>query len=233
MLENQNPWISIWRSPSATIARIVAENPNRSLWALAFIYGFSSLLNLYQSASLGAVVGPTFLLVMAAIFAPLWGYVTFSVWSWVVTWTGKWFKGQGNFKTTRAAYAWSCVPFTLNIPIWLLMTLLFGRQLFLNFSEGYLLTNGQVLFLLAILIFKVILAIWSLVIYLNALAEVQQYTLLRAILNVVVAGVIVGVVFGLFWTLILYGFGVQVEPTKTAFQLLNEGSSLEVLRRAF
>lgn len=206
-MEQKSPWLSIWTQPRATIARIVSENPNRSLWLLAAIYGFCALMNLFQSMALGNAMGTLGLLILAIIIAPFYGYVSFSIWSWFVSWVGKWFKGHGSFQTVRAAYAWSCVPIILNIPLWLLMVISFGHQLFMNFPDAHLLPSSQVLLLFIILIAKVVLAIWSLVIYLNALAEVQKYSVLRAILNVVVAGIILAVIMFVIWSLLFYAVG--------------------------
>lgn len=213
MEENKSPWLSIWTEPRATIARITAENPNRSLWWLAFIYGFSSMMNLCQSMALGSSLRTFAILVLAIVIAPFYGYISFSIWSWFVSWVGKLFKGQGEFKAIRAAYAWSCVPITLNIPLWLLMVLIFGHQLFLNLPNAHQLSTPLVFVLFVILIIKVILAIWSLVIYINALAEVQKYSVLRAIFNVIAAAIIVGIIFFILWSLLLYAVGVAMSPT--------------------
>jgi hypothetical protein len=197
-----NPWLTIWTSPRATIGRIVRENPNKSLWLLAAIYGFSSLMNMFQSASLGSNVSTIGLLVLAVVLSPLWGWICFSIWSAFVTWTGKWFKGEGHFKAIRAAYAWSCVPITLNIPLWLLMVILFGHQLFLNFPNAHLMPNGLVVLMFVILVIKMILAVWSLVIYLNALAEVQNFSVVKAILNAVVAALAMTIILFVIWGLL-------------------------------
>lgn len=210
----ENPWLSIWTKPRATIAWIVQENPNRSLWLLAAIYGFCSLLNLFQSMALGNSLGIIGILILAIIIAPFYGYISFSIWSWFVFWTGKWFKGQGTFKSVRASYAWSCVPIIVNIPLWLLMVILFGHQLFTNFPDSQNLPSSQIFTLFAILIVKVILAVWSLVIFLNALAEVQKYSIGRSIFNVVVAAVILGFILFVLWSLLLYALGgVATSPS--------------------
>jgi hypothetical protein len=206
-MEYRSPWLTIWTQPRATIARIVAENPNRSLWGLAFIYGFCSLMNLFQSVALGANLGIVGILLLAIIAAPFYGYLSFTIWSGFVFWIGKLFKGAGSFKVVRSAYAWSCVPILLNIPLWLLMVALFGHQLFLNSPNAQFMPNSQVLLLFVILIVKVVLSIWSLVIYLNALAEVQKYSILRAILNVVLAGVVMSILAFILWNLLAYAVG--------------------------
>lgn len=194
-----NPWINIWTKPRQTMAHIIAENPNRSLWTLAAIYGFHSLLGIFQSMMLGAAMSPLGILILAALLSPLWGYVNFSVWSWAVAFTGRWFKGAGSFVEVRSAYAWSSVPILGTIPFWLLLTALFGQQLFLNFSETHLLTSVQMGSLFAMLIAKIIFSVWSIVIYLTAISEVQKFSLLKALLNVLVAAFVLIALFILVW----------------------------------
>lgn len=229
--QSHNPWLSIWRHPRATIRHIVAENPNRSLWLLAAIYGFSSILNLFQSASMGTAANTFILFVLAVVFAPLWGYVAFSVWGAVVLWTGKLFKGHASFTHIRAAYAWSCVPFAVNVVLWLLMMVVFGRELFLNFPDEHLLTPILISILFCLLILKIVLSVWSLVIYFSALAEVQQFSILRAIGNVVVAAVVIGVVLAILWSISIYLLGTPVYKSVTTFQFWDVSTQLEYLRR--
>jgi hypothetical protein len=198
-----NPWITIWTKPRQTISHIIGQNPNRSLWALATIYGFCSLINMAQSMILGTAMNLWGILLLTLILAPFWGYINFSVWSWVVYLVGKCLKGSGRFVDVRAAYAWSSVPLAVNIPLWLLMVALFGHQLFLELPDSHLLPNSLVILLFFILIVRMGLSVWSLVIYLNGLAEVQQFTILRAIVNVVLAGILLGIVMFILWNLFM------------------------------
>src|SRR3990167_2898479 len=170
-MREKSPWLTIWVEPRATIRQIVSENPRQCLWLLAAIYGFSSLLNSFQSIALVDQFGGVAIFLIALVLSPLWGYIVFSVWSWVICWTGKLLKGAGDFQKVRAAYAWSCVPIAINGILWVLLIWIFGRPLFSHFPQDRFLTGGQTSVLFIILISKVVLAIWSLVIYLNTLAE--------------------------------------------------------------
>jgi hypothetical protein len=196
-----NPWLKIWVEPRATISRLVQESPERGFWFLAVIYGFSSLLNWFQSMMVGHRLGIIPIFAIALIASPLWGYLSFSVWSFIVHFTGKWFKGQGSFKDVRTAYAWSCVPLVVNVILWFVLTFLFGRALFANLSpEAQVFTHGQIMVLFGAMLLRIGTAIWSLVIYLNALAEVQKYSVLRAIGNALLSALIVGFIFySLIW----------------------------------
>ena len=191
------PWLSIWTSPRATIAKIVQEGPNKGLWLLAAIYGFSGLLNFFQSISVGTRIGLLPIFFLAILLSPLWGYVSFSLWSFAVWLTGKWVKGTASFSILRCAYAWSCVPYVINVLLWVLLAGVFGQTLFMNQVDGYALTRKEMAFLFLILVLRIGVGIWSLVIYLNALAEVQKYSVLRAIGNVLLALLLMGVVFWL------------------------------------
>jgi len=190
-----NPWLSIWTSPRATIQRLVAEHGNRGFWLLAIIYGFSGLLNFFQSISLGGRLGIGAIFLLALLLSVIWGYVSFSVWSFAVWLTGKLFKGAADFKVLRFAYAWSCTPFIVNAILWLVMAFIFGGLLFMNFHEDYPFTQGQVILMFLILILRIGVGIWSLVIYLNALCVVQNYSIFRAIGNVILGAIFIAIVF--------------------------------------
>ncbi|HSX37403.1 MAG TPA: Yip1 family protein [Chlamydiales bacterium] len=199
-------WIKIWTEPRKTISKIVSKDPNQNLWILAWIYGFLSLLNGSQSLLLGDYVHFALILVLSILIAPFWGMLIFSVWSWVVQGIGKILKGQGNFSSIRAAFAWSCVPLIINIFLWMLLLFIFDSSLFQTPQMG-----GGMGLLIFILIAKLIVIIWSLVIYINALAEVQQFSIARSIINILISWIVVGAAIALIW--IGIGFLVSSPPS--------------------
>lgn len=207
-----NPWITIWTSPRKTIARIVSENPQQGLWRLAAIYGFLSLLNGFQSYALGDIAHLIAILLLALILAPIWGMLVFGAWSWVIYRVGKLLNGKGTFSFVRAAFAWSCVPLILNIFLWMILIVAFGTSLFQTVP-----LTGPVFFLLVVLIFKVIVLVWSLVIYINALAEVQKFSIARSIANIVLAWVAIAAVVLLIW----FGLGFIAHASMSSVALFN------------
>lgn len=223
-MTKKSPWATIWVHPRATIRRIVNENPNQSIWLLAWIYGFSALLGSFQSFSLGSSLGIIAIFIIALVLAPLWGYIVFTVWSWVVLWTGKWLKGTGSFQEVRAAYAWSNVPIIVSDVIWIIMLVMFGARIFVTQADNTpAIPQGFAIGLLGLLFIKVVFSIWSLVIYLIALSEVHRFSVMRAIGNVIISAIIVGIVMAVFGMLGVFMMGSPSEQTpKTAaviFQL--------------
>ncbi|MBF8263896.1 MAG: hypothetical protein HW387_1561 [Parachlamydiales bacterium] len=140
------------------------------------------------------------MMLISIVIAPFWGYAFFSIWSYVVVWVGRMFKGQGSFDAVRAAYAWSCVPLIGNIPLWLLLLFFYADFVFFG-AQDQVVLPGAVALLFLILIGKLVFAVWSIVIYLQALAQVQQFSILRSIGNVVAASLVIGMASAIIWVL--------------------------------
>lgn len=207
----ENPWKSMWVRPRETIRMIIAENPKRSLWILSFIYGLTSLFNGFQSFPLAIRFGMMPILIFSIILAPFWGYAFFSIWSYVIVWVGRFLKGQANFESARAAYAWSSVPLIGNIPLWLLLILFYSDFFFFGAQEKMLMP-GAVALLFLILLGKLVFAIWSIVLYLQSLSEVQQFSIMRAIGNVVLASLIMVIGAAILWAVALFTVNISMGP---------------------
>jgi len=198
-----NPWTSIWTEPKKTIAKIVSANPKQSIWVLAWIYGFLSILNFSQSAVLGDNLNVFVILFIAIVVAPFWGMIAFAIWSWIVQKIGQYLKGKGNFANVRAAFAWSCVPLVVNIVLWILLLAVYGGALFKSNENS----EGSMALMTIVLIAKVVILIWSLVIFINTLAQVQKFTIGRSIANIFLAWVAIAIAFAIIW--IIIGFGTS------------------------
>ena len=61
---------------------------------------------------------------------------------------------------------------------------------------------GAAMILFVVLIAKLVFAIWSVVLYLQMLSEVQQFSILRAIANVILASLVIGIAVALLWSVL-------------------------------
>jgi hypothetical protein len=58
-----------------------------------------------------------------------------------------------------------------------------------------MLSTGNIFLVFGVTLLQLIASVWSLVIYINALAEVHEFSSLKAILNIIIASVLILVVF--------------------------------------
>ncbi|MCK5632970.1 YIP1 family protein [bacterium] len=185
-----NPWISIWTKPRETIKEIVRFNPNYRLLFLSTIVGFFSLLGIAQQWNLGEKLSFFSIIISVIILAPLFGYITFSISSWFVFFTGKLLKGQARCKEIRAAIAWSNVPLIVSCLLWILFL---GVYSALAFKMPIKKLELDIFIFFALLV-QLVISIWIIVIYVNALAEVQKFSILSAIFNIILSSILVFIV---------------------------------------
>lgn len=207
-----NPWLSMWTKPKATIRKIIEFNPNYRLFLLAAIYGFVSLVSSSQSFSLGQTINFFTVLFLCLIVSPLWGYVIFSISSFFIYFTGKWLKGAAKYKEVRACIAWSNVPMIGNVILWVFLLLIFKQDLLNDFPGSYPITSPQRGALFAILLAQMILSIWVIVLYINSLAEVQMFSVGKAILNIIISVLFFIAIFfviSIVYFLILKGLSIK------------------------
>lgn len=198
-IQTGNPWLTIWLKPRETIASIVKFNPKYRLWVLAVLSGLPMLLHFSQGALLGKEHSVLGILIAIALFSFLSGILTITVGSLLCFWTGKWIGGKATFSTTRTAVAWSNAPHLVTILMWVLLIVAFKETLF---NGQYLETqhSGLQLTLIGAGLVQFVCSIWSMVILVKGLAEVQGFSAWKGLLNVVLAVV---VVFLLLWVLAL------------------------------
>lgn len=194
-----NPWLNIWIHPRKTVRAIVESNPNYRLVLLSAIYGFQYLLQSAQYFSLGQGTSLALILLFAVIFAIPAGYITFNVMSLFYYWIGKLIKGKGSFKEIRAATVWSSVPMVVTCLIWIILMVFHGNNLFVAGYETQL-TGGAAALSMSLGFVQLAIGIWGLVIFLHALGEVQGFSSWMALLNAVLAGIVVFILlFLVFW----------------------------------
>lgn len=191
-----NPWIRIWCSPRQTIREVVAYNPKHRFFALCVIYGLATLLPMAQSFSLIEVY-PFFAIVVGCIvFSPIVGAVGFYVATALLYWTGKMVGGSASFVQVRCAVSWASVTNYVNLLFWMALIVYFQDQVFCDTFAQSPFSKGEVLLVGSIYFLQFALSIWSFVLLLHTLGEVQGFSAWKSLLNVVISFV---VMVGVLW----------------------------------
>jgi hypothetical protein len=193
-----NPWLTIWTRPRDTVKAIVASNPKYGFLILSAIYGFPCLLNVAQGMSLIEAWAIVPILLAALVFAVFVGMISITVTSLLISWTGKWLNGSASYLSVRAAVAWSNVPNAINVILWLAMIAYFGGSIFSSGFTRMPFTGTDQGIVMSVFLIQSVLAIWSLVILINGVAQVQGFSGWKALLNVALAFLII---FFIVWIL--------------------------------
>ena len=104
----------------------------------------------------------------------------------------------------RAAVAWSNVPSIVTLGMWALLLAVFGSQVFDKEFVQTQFIGYQAGILFLVMLVEMVVSIWGFVILLNTLAEIQKFSIWRALLNVVIPFVgVIALIWFLGWA--IYG----------------------------
>lgn len=186
-----NPWFTMWLHPRQTIRQIVAANPDRLVLLLAALGGIVQGFLNAENKSRGDKTSLAVILLASLIVGPLMG--VFGLWlsGMLLRWTGGWIGGQADARRVRTAVAWSNVPMVWSLLLWIPAILLFGAELF---TEATPIIEASSLLSALYLVFSVgtaVIGVWSFVVCLHALGEVQGFSAWKALLNSILAMLVV------------------------------------------
>lgn len=167
---------------------------------LLLIIMFNGILNTLEKAvenKLGNNFSLWGLLFFCIIFGGIFGYLTFLCYSFFTDITGQWIKGKATTHEILRVLTYSMVPSLIVLLLFALKVIVFGHALFSTdfYLDDYNLISRIIYFGTTFL--SVGISIWSFVLFVIGVAEVQQFTYGKALLNVLLPAlvlVILGIV---------------------------------------
>jgi len=193
MIGGINPWATMWTSPRSTIRTVVNVNPRYGVFYLAWIYALQSFLYFASYWSFGLSYSFFTILIAGIVLSPLIGMIWVYFMAWIFFLTGKWIRGTAPLSHLRAAVAWSILPSSLTLLMWLILMIAGTDMVFVHGVSG-----PSSLFIHFI---SLVIWIWSVVLLIISVREVQGFSAPRAVLNVFLTWVVSWVAWILFFML--------------------------------
>lgn len=191
-------FLTMWTKPKATIRQIINTNTDSKLFVLSIIYGLPMMFYYAQSTSMGQSMSLFAILLLCLIGSLVIGYIGINLGAFLLFFTGKWIGGKATFKQVRASVAYSNVTNLVAIAIWLILMTLFRQSVFLS-DFPYVSTLGDFAILMnSIFLIQLVVAVWSIVIFVASLSETQGFSNFKAVINSLLP---LGVIFLGLWLL--------------------------------
>ena len=189
-----SPWATIWYRPRLTIRAIIESNPKRDVILIAILFGllgfFPSITIYMQGDFLFLLLGMFITFIGGPIFGIVWLYVTGAI----LGFTGMMLGGKGTGAEVRAAIAWGYVPILVGIALttpFLMVVMLMipnSQEFMMNPTASLSAFSmiGSCLFFLSVPI-----SLYGFYfVFLQSLAEAQQFSGWRAFGSVLLPGLL-------------------------------------------
>ncbi len=170
-----NPWLTIWFQPRRTIRFLLDRHAGKWFYLLAIAGAFTHIAGNggFWFNSVGWSV------LMWVVLSVVIGLSVLYIFGGFLKWTGSWLKGKGSLEEVMTAIGWSQIPV---ICFFVLETILF------------LVTGGRIVGIVYSS-FVFACSLWSFFIFLCCLAEAHQFSFFKALINWLMATVILFVIF--------------------------------------
>ena len=187
---------TIWRKPSETFNRILADKDNPYIDSGAMIFvglaGIGYVLDRASLRSLGDTLEsfPT-LVIIASVSGFIGAYIGLYFWSWILGITNKWFKGIGDFERIKTALAWASIPFAIATLFWIPELALFGMENFTTETPKMDSNFTMLMVYLGIVCLETIFVLYCTVIWFKGLGRACNFSAWKALLTTIVSALII------------------------------------------
>jgi hypothetical protein len=181
---------AIWTRPRYVMRYLLYYEQEKYVLPLLLLSGIMQSFERAADKHLGDSFGLLGVVLLALVLGPLGGLFTAFIGSWLLRLTGNWLGGKAESYQLRIALAWSSVPFVAILLLLPLEMLLFGNEIFQ--SDQPAIDASPVLVELFSSI-KAVLAVWTMVLFVSTISEVQEFSVGKAILNFLLMIIVVAV----------------------------------------
>lgn len=196
----KNLFTLIWTSPRKVFRFIDTYRYSRHVTLLLVLGGIvrgfdrASQRNMGDTHSIEAIIG------ISVFGGALFGWISYYIYAALLSFSGKWLKGKGSTKSLVRMLAYASVPAIAGLILLIPQIAVYGNEVFKADGDTY--SGGIVSNILfyGSLVGQIALWLWSLVLIVIGLSEVQKFSIGKAILNLLLPVLFIGVpLVLLFW----------------------------------
>ncbi|PYO39889.1 MAG: hypothetical protein DMD33_19375 [Gemmatimonadetes bacterium] len=181
-----SPWRSIWRSPALTIRNALGSTSTPTLLFLGAVGGVAQAFAREATKNSGVRVPAWALVAGAILVGSTYGVLQLYLLSTLLYWTGRLTGAVAPLRSVQIVVGWSNAPFAANLVLWLVATPLVGRHLFvfdptlIQFESPARSLLVGFAWLMTMCTFALSGA-WSMLILVQGMAEVNGFSVWRAL----------------------------------------------------
>jgi hypothetical protein len=194
-LTDKEVFSKIWLNPRKVFEFIHLYKFDKFMVLLIILNGISNSFDKAVSKDLFDIKSLPVTLLIIILGGIISGFIGFYFYSAFVSWTGNWLKGKASTSEIVRVLAYGSLPSVGSLVLVILQLIIFKG--YLSTTDGLLYDSFNVsnLLLLFFLLLELILSIWSIVLTVVGVAVVQDFSIGKAIFNLILPVLILTVIF--------------------------------------
>ena len=192
-LTDKEIFTDIWLSPRKVFKFINEQQYDRYVYLLLALAGISNAFDRAVNKDLGDKMSLWGIILLCIVVGGLLGWISYYIYAGLISWTGKWLKGEGDSSSILRILSYALIPIIVALIFLVPQIGIYGKEIFK--SDGDITSAGLIpnVIFYGTMILEFVLAIWTIVLCVVAVAEVQKFSIAKSILNLILPVLVIGV----------------------------------------
>ncbi len=182
---------NIWFSPREIFSYITKNEYDSFTYILLFLVGINRGFSQAILKNSGDNLPLLAIVLISIIIGGLFGWISYYIFAALLSWTGEWLGGKGDTKSILRMLAYAMIPSILSLLLLIPQLSIAGEGLFQSKFDIFSLDLFSIYIYYISFFISTTLGIWSLVLYVIGLSEVQKFSVWKAIANVLIATLVI------------------------------------------
>ena len=176
----------IWTTPRLVFRFLNEYEYDNHVRILLVLSGVANALGSASSRNLGSKMSLTGVLVSCVLGGVIFNWITYYIYAALISWTGGRLKARGGIDAIVRVLAYSSIPTAVSLLFVIPQIAIYGNEVFK--SHGNMTSAGLMpnIFVWASVFIEGILGLWSIVLCVIGISEVQGLSIGKAILNMLI-----------------------------------------------
>jgi hypothetical protein len=189
-ISEKDIFIKLLTSPREAFKFINDYKYEKHLYILLFLAGMVRTFDRASTKNMGDYYSIWTIIAICVIFGGLFGWITYYIYSALISWTGSWMNGKGNTQSILRVFAYAFFPSIFILILLIPQIAIYRNELFKSDNDLYSLASMESIVLYVILFLEFVLGIWSLVLCVIGISEVQKLSIGKSILNLILPAIL-------------------------------------------
>lgn len=183
-LTDKEVFTGLWTMPKTVFRFIHETHYDKYGTVLLGLAGISRALDRASTQNMGDNMSLWAVLGVCIVAGSLLGWLTYYIFAALIGWTGKWLDGRGGSAEIFRVLTYALVPMILGLVLVIPQIALVGNGLFQSEMDLSGLDQVSVMLFYSLIGIEVLLGLWTLVLFVIGVAEVQKFSYGKAVLNI-------------------------------------------------
>ena len=189
-ISEKDIFIKLLTSPREAFKFINDYKYEKYLYVLLFLAGMVRTFDRASTKNMGDNYSIWTIIAICVIFGGGVGWITYYIYSALISWTGSWMNGKGNTQSVLRVFAYAFFPSIFILILLIPQIAIYGNELFKSDNDLYSLASMESIVLYVILFVEFALGIWSLILCVIGISEVQKLSIGKSILNLLLPAIL-------------------------------------------